>query len=454
MRRSHAEGCDRLLFTNRDLKRLILPLFVEQVLAIAVGMIDVMMVSYAGEAAVSGVSLVDMVAVVLINVFSALATGGAVVCAQYLGRRDREMACKSAEQLLFISTAIGAVITAFALLLCDPIIRLFFGTIEADVFRAASAYFRITALSYPVLAVYNAGAALYRAMGNSRVSMLVSLVMNAINVAGNALFIFLFHIPVEGVAIATLISRAAAAGMMMKLLSGRHNAVYLRSLRGIRPDVGMIRRILHIGVPNGLENGLFELGRVLVVSIIATFGTTQIAANAVANTLDGLGTIPGKAVNLAMITVVGQCVGAGDYGQAKQSTRKLMKLSYLGTHVINAGILLTLPLILKAYGNLSGDTLSLTRTLVWIHDGLAILMWPMSFTLPNALRAAGDVRFPMAVSIVSMVAFRIVLSVALGMGLGLGAVGVWIAMIVDWCCRIACFTLRYRSGKWMKMRAI
>lgn len=442
------------MFSNQDLKRLILPLFVEQVLAIAVGMIDVMMVSYAGEAAVSGVSLVDMVAVVLINVFSALATGGAVVCAQYLGRRDRGLACRSAEQLLFISTAIGACIMAITLLLAAPIIRLFFGSIEADVFEAALVYFRITAVSYPFLAVYNAGAALYRAMGNSRISMLVSLVMNAVNIVLNALFIFLFHIPVAGVAVATLVSRVVAAAMMMRLLGDVRNPVCVRTLRGFRPDGEMIRRILHIGVPNGLENGLFELGRVLVVAIIATFGTTQIAANAVANTLDGLGTIPGKAVNLAMITVIGQCVGAGDAGQAKHYTKKLLKLSYLGTLAINAGILLLLPLILKAYGNLSSETLKLTRTLVWIHDGLAILMWPLSFTLPNALRAAGDVRFPMVVSIASMVVFRIVLSVVLGIGLGLGAVGVWIAMIVDWCCRIVCFVLRYRSGKWMGMRAI
>lgn len=442
------------MFSNQDLRRLILPLFVEQVLAIAVGMIDVMMVSYAGEAAVSGVSLVDMVAVVLINVFSALATGGAVVCAQYLGRRDRALACKSAEQLLFISTAIGACIAALALLLAAPIIHLFFGSIEADVFAAALVYFRITAVSYPFLAVYNAGAALFRAMGNSRVSMLVSLVMNAVNIVLNALFIFLFHIPVAGVAIATLVSRVVAAILMLRLLGDARNPMRVRSPRGFRPDGAMLRRILHIGVPNGLENGLFELGRVLVVSIIATFGTTQIAANAVANTLDGLGTIPGKAVNLAMITVVGQCVGAGDCGQAKHYTKKLLKLSYLGTLAVNAGILLLMPLILKAYGNLSAETLSLTRTLVWIHDGLAILLWPMSFTLPNALRAAGDVRFPMVVSIASMVTFRIALSVVLGIGLGLGAVGVWLAMIADWCCRIVCFTLRYRGGKWMKMKAI
>ena len=377
------------MFSNQDLRRLIVPLVIEQVLSIAVGMIDVMMISAAGEAAVSGVSLVDMIAVVLINIFAALATGGAVVASQYMGARDTRNAC----------------------------------------------------------------AALFRSMGNSRVSMVTSLWMNLINIGGNALLLYVFHMGVAGVALATLVSRIVAAAIMLVLILQDRHAIHLPRTWRIRPDRAMIGRILRIGVPNGIENGIFQLGRVAVVSIIAGFGTMQIAANAVANTLDSLGCIPGQAMNLAMITVVGQCVGAGDYTQARRYTGKLMALTYAAGAVVNAAILLCLSPLLGLY-QLSDETRQLAATLVWIHDGCAILMWPAAFTLPNALRAAGDVRFPMVVSIFSMAVFRIVFSLILGQGLQWGAVGVWVAMVLDWVFRILFFVVRYARGRWTRFGSV
>lgn len=436
------------MFSNTDLKRLILPLVVEQALALTVGMADVMMVSYAGEAAVSGVSLVDMINVLLINIFAALATGGAVVTSQYLGAKNRKKACESADQLMVVTVVISAAIMALTLLLQEPLIRLFFGAIEDDVMAACITYLWISALSYPFLAVYNSCAALFRAMGNSKVSMLVSMVMNIINVAGNAFFIFIFHMGVAGVAAASLISRAAACVIMVVLLKNPEHQVFI-SLKWeyLKPDFPVMKKILHIGIPNGLENSFFQLGRVLVVSVISGFGTVQIAANAVANNLDGMGCIPGNAMNLAMITVIGQCVGARDYDQATQYTKKLMKIAYLSVIGWNAVILLTLPLSLKLY-NLSADTIWLSTVLVLIHNGCAMVLWPASFTLPNALRASNDVRFTMVVSIVSMVIFRILFSYILGIWFQMGAIGVWIAMIIDWVCRSVCFLWRFVRGKW------
>lgn len=436
------------MFSNTDLKRLILPLVVEQALALTVGMADVMMVSYAGEAAVSGVSLVDMINVLLINIFAALATGGAVVTSQYLGAKNRKKACESADQLMVVTVVISVAIMALTLLLQEPLIRLFFGAIEDDVMAACITYLWISALSYPFLAVYNSCAALFRSMGNSKVSMLVSMVMNIINVAGNAFFIFIFHMGVAGVAAASLISRAAACVIMVVLLKNPEHQVFI-SLKWeyLKPDFPVMKKILHIGIPNGLENSFFQLGRVLVVSVISGFGTVQIAANAVANNLDGMGCIPGNAMNLAMITVIGQCVGARDYDQATQYTKKLMKIAYLSVIGWNAVILLTLPLSLKLY-NLSADTIWLSTVLVLIHNGCAMVLWPASFTLPNALRASNDVRFTMVVSIVSMVIFRILFSYILGIWFQMGAIGVWIAMIIDWVCRAVCFLWRFVRGKW------
>jgi len=435
-----------LEFTKKDLKKLIIPLIIEQMLAVTVGMADTIMVSSVGEAAVSGVSLVDMINILIINIFAALATGGAVVASQLIGARERDRACLSADQLLLVTFTISIAIMTLSLLLREQLLRLLFGVIEHGVMKNALTYFSISALSFPFIALYNSSAALFRAMGNSRVSMVTSFITNIINIVGNAICVYAFHMGVAGVALPTLISRTVGAVIMLVLITDSRREVYVR-FKGFKIDFGMIRRILYIGIPSGLENSLFQMGRVLVVSIIATFGTVQIAANAVANNLDSLGTIPGQAMSLAMITVVGRCVGARDYEQAKYYIKKLMKSAYIVTIAMNASVILSMPLVLRAY-NLSDETLKLAAILVLIHDGCAMLFWPVAFTLPNALRAANDVKFTMIVSIASMWIFRIVFSYILGKFAGWGAIGVWISMIMDWICRLSFFITRYRSGKW------
>lgn len=442
-----SEIIEKKQFSNQAIYQLIIPLIIEQILAVTVGMADVMMISVAGEAAVSGVSLVDMINVLIINVFAALATGGAVVSAQFIGKRDRKQACASAYQLLMITAIISVIVMAMILLWKRPLLKLLFGEIEHDVMENAVIYLNITAVSYPFLAIYSSCSALFRSMGNSRVSMMLSLLMNIINIGGNAIFIFLLHLGIAGVAIPSLISRVLACIIILYLICNSKNQIYIDPKSKIKLDGVMIKKILHIGIPNGLENGLFQLGRVLVVGIIAGFGTVQIAANAVANNIDSLGCIPGQAISLAMITVVGQCVGAGDYKQCEYYTKKLMKISYAFTSSVNIIIVLILPLLLAVY-HLSDDTLELAKILISIHCICAVFLWPASFTLPNALRAANDVKFTMIASIASMWIFRIVTSYILGKWMQMGAIGVWIAMILDWIFRIICFVWRYFSGKW------
>ena len=435
-------------FSKKDLKKLIVPLIIEQALVIMVGMADTVMVSSVGEAAVSGVSLVDMINVLLINIFAALATGGAVVASQLLGERERGGACRSASQLMLITIAVSAATMGLSILFRIPILRLVFGDIEYDVLKSASTYFWISAVSYPFIGLYNSCAALFRAMGNSRISMLTALAANIIHIIGNAIGVYVLHMGVAGVAVPSLISRLFSAVIMIILLSDKRREIHIR-IKDFVPNLYMIKRILYIGIPSGLENSLFQLGRVLVVSIIAAFGTVQIAANAVANNLDSLGCIPGQALSLAMITVVGRCVGARDYDQVKYYTKKLLKITYVVTAAINAAIILSMPLLLSLY-NLSDETVRLASILVLIHDGCAMLLWPAAFTLPNALRAANDVKYTMIVSIASMWVFRIVFSFILGRMLGWGAIGVWTAMVMDWVCRIIFFVTRYKSGKWQK----
>lgn len=438
------------LFSGNDLKRLIFPLVVEQILAITVGMADTMMISSVGEAAVSGVSLVDMVNIIIINIFAAMATGGAVVTSQLIGAKREKEARASAGQLVLLCTSIAVAVMLLALSFKRPILHLFFGSIEQDVMDNALTYLVYSALSFPFLAIYNACAALFRAKGNSKISMKVSLWMNIQNLVGNALLIFVVHMGVAGAALSTLLSRIVAAALMLILITRPTDTLYLEH-KFPKPDFNLMRRILRIGVPNGLENSFFQLGKVLVLSMISLFGTSHIAANAVANNLASLGCIPGQAINLAMITVVGRCIGAGDYPQATYFTKKLLKITYLCMAALNLSILLSLPLLLNIY-QLSAETRRLAYIIILIHNSCAIFIWPVSFTLPNALRAANDVRFTMAVSIFSMASLRVAFSYVLCVLCGMGVVGTWIAMVLDWLLRATLFIWRMKSGKWKRYR--
>lgn len=421
----------------------------EQVLAITVGLADTIMVSSCGEAAVSGVSLVDMINVLIINIFAALATGGAVVVAQLLGARDNKRACDAAKQLYLVVTVISLAISALIMAFREPLLRLLFGTISDSVMQSALTYLTVSVFSYPVLAIYNAGAALFRAQGNSRVSMLIAGLINIVNLIGNSIMIFGLKWGVAGAATSSVISRGTAAVVITILLLNPEHTVSLRGGSRFRPDGGLIGRILQIGVPNGLENSLFQLGRVLVVSMIALFGTTQITANALANNLDAVAVIPGQAMSLAIITVIGQCIGAGDEAQCRFMAKKLMKITYAVTALTCITTIALTPLILKVY-SVSPEALALGFILIIIHNGCAIVLWPASFALPNILRAANDVRYPMLCSIASMVLIRLAVGYLLAVHFGMGAIGIWIAMVGDWMCRAICFAARLISGKWLK----
>ena len=437
------------MFSNQALRRLIVPLIIEQFLSVMVGMADIAMVSAAGETAVSSVALVDLINVLILNVFAALATGGAVVCAQSIGARRLDRASRAANQLMYIVTAAALVIMGLVLLLHRWLLGLLFGQVEPAVMEGAVTYFVISAWSYPFIALYNGCAALLRAMGNSRASMYVSALMNVLNVIGNAVLVYGFHMGVAGVALPSLFSRAVAAAVMLALLHSGRGLVRIHGLLRFRFEPPTMAKILRIGIPNGLENCFFQLGRVVLVSLISTFGTAQTAANAVANNIDNFGVIPGQALGLALITVVGQCVGAQEWEQVRFYTKKLVKFTYLCTWGLNAVLLLGLPLILSLY-SLTPETHWYAAVLIWIHNGCAMLFWPLAFTMPNALRAAGDVRVPMAVSIVSMVTVRVGGSYLLGLHFGLGAIGVWIAMVGDWIVRVICFVLRARKKLWLE----
>lgn len=437
------------MFSRKDLMKLIIPLIIEQILAVTVGMADGMMVARVGEAAVSGVSLVDSINVLLIGLFGALATGGAVVSAQFIGQKDGKKACVAGEQLIASTLMLSLIIMALALLGRAAVLKLIFGQVDAQVMTNALTYLFWSALSYPFIAVYNACAALFRSMGNSRTSMVAALIMNAINIVGNAILIFGFDMGVAGAAIATLISRMFAAAMMFLLLMNKQRPIHIEALPSFRPDFVMIRRIMKIGIPNGLENSMFQIGKILVQGIVAGLGTPAITANAIASSVGGLGVLPGSAIGLSLITVVGQCVGAGDYKAVKSYTRKLMKITYMIMGVLNLIIIFLIPFILHLYG-VSEETSGIASQLLIYHCILAALIWPTSFSLPNALRAANDVKFTMWTSMVSMWVWRIGFSYVLAVIFHMGVLGVWIAMTIDWLFRSICFLTRFHKEKYRR----
>lgn len=435
------------LFSNRELANLIGPLVIEQLLAVFVGMADSIMVANVGEAAVSGVSLVDNIMILIINIFAALATGGAVVAGQYIGRKDEKSACKAATQLVWFVSLSAVAIMILVYFGKDIILNQVFGHITAEVKGHADIYLLIVTASIPFIALYNGGAAIFRAMGNSQVSMRVSLLMNAINVIGNAILVFGLRIGTAGVAIPTLISRMVAAIVITVLLCNQTRILHIERTLKIRFDGRMIRKILAIGVPNGLENSMFQLGKILVLSLVSTFGTYAIAANAVSNAIALFQILPGMAISLAITTVISQCVGANDYEQVRYYLKKLLAIIYVAMVGTVALIFLALPLILKAY-NLSDQTAAAATNIIHFHGISAMIIWPLSFALPAAYRAAGDAKACMYTSIVSMWIFRIGFSYLVGKYMGLGVFGVWVAMVIDWVVRAICFIIRYFNGKW------
>ena len=437
-----------MLFSKQDIRKILFPLLVEQILAVALGMFDSMMVSSVGEAAVSGVSLVDSISILLINVFSALATGGAVVCSQFLGHKDAEGARSSAKQLYYAVFAVSSLLMTIALVFSSQILHLIFGKVEADVMAFAKTYFVITAISYPFLGLYNGGAALFRAMGNSKISLYVSLAMNLLNVGGNALLIYGFKLGVAGAAISTLAARIFGAAVMLILSHNRKNTIYVDNILRFRPSFPIIRRILRIGIPGGMENGMFQVGKLLTQSLVASLPTAIIAANSVANTLASFQYAAGGAVGLTLITVIGRCTGAGEKEQAKHYAKSLLFTAYK-IMLITSVLLTIFPKPIIGLFELSTEATDAVLRLVLLHNLATVLIWPLAFTLPHCFRAASDVMFPMVTSIISMWVFRVVCSYIFVLYFHLGVYGVWLAMFCDWLFRGSMFFIRLISNKWL-----
>jgi len=443
----------RQLFSNRALKAMIIPLLIEQLLQMVVGIADTLMVSYAGEATVSGVSLDTMLYTIFIYLFTAVATGGSVIVSQYLGSSDREKADLSAAQIYRMAGIVSVVCMGAVLLLGRWILALLYPSIEPEVMQACRTYLWIVALSFPANAVYNAGAALYRSMGRTRTTMYVSVAMNLMNVAGNAIGIFVLHAGAAGVAWPTTISWYFAAILMTCLCMNPRSQVSFHPRLALKPNPEMRRRITRVALPNAVENTLFQLAKVVLGALIATFGTSQIAANGIGQTFWSLAACMCVSMSPVFITVIGQCMGAKDLEAADWYMKKLTRLSVALSMLWNALVLALMPLILPLY-SITAETRQLVFTIVIIHNCFAALVQPFSMPLSAGMRAAGDVRFAMWSSLFATVVCRTLFSFVLGLWMGLGVIGIALAMGIDWCIKGGLDIWRWKTGKWKAYRLI
>ena len=443
------------MFSNRMICSLLIPVVLEQLLNSIMGTADTMMVSNVGSAAISAVSLVDSINVLVIQAFSALAAGGAIICAQYIGQRNKEKANESARQVLFIITAISVAVSLICLVFQKPLLRLIFGSVEPAVMRASETYFFYTALSFPFIAAYDSAASIFRAQDNTKGPMIISMISNVMNIAGNAVMIWVFHMGVAGAALSTLISRIFCAVVVIIQLRKEKEGqeIVVRDYFEIRPDWSMIRRILGLGIPSGIENSMFQLGKLAIQSTVSTLGTTAIAAQAMTNILENLNGIAAIGVGVGLMTIVGQCLGAGRQDEAVYYIKKLCVIAEVIIIISCLGVFeLTKPITIL--GGMEKESADMCFHMVMWITIVKPLVWIMAFIPGYGLRAAGDVKFSMIVSCCTMWACRFCLCVFLIRVMGFGPMGVWIGMFADWTLRGIIFTWRFHSRKWLQHKVI
>lgn len=441
------------MFTKKQIWALLIPLMVEQILTSLMGTADTMMVSNAGSAAISAVALVDSINVLVIFIFSAMATGGSIICAQYIGQKNTEKACEAGRQLVLTVAVLSVMSMVLCVLFRNVLLQVIFGTVDPEVMANAKIYFLITAFSYPFIGLYNAGAALFRTGGNSRLPMTISTISNGINIAGNAYMIFILNMGVAGAAIATLISRVFCAVVVLYFLRRPRQPIVVRDYWKIRPNTALILSIMAMGIPTGIENGMFQFGKLAIQSTISTMTTAEIAAQAMTAMLEQMSSYASIGIGLGMITIVGQCIGAGRFDEAKKYVIRLTVYGEIGI-IISCLIVGVLVRPVTVLGGMEPVAADLTVRLVHFVFLIKPFPWVFSFMLAYGMRAAGDVRYCMAVSSVTMWIFRVIIVVVLVRVFHMGPIAVWIGMISDWIVRGICFTWRFASGKWMRQLAV
>ena len=442
-----------LMFDNRKLAKLLIPLALDQLLNSFMGTVDTLCVSNLGSAAISAVSLVDSINILISQAFFALASGGTVVCSHYLGCKEKKQAQEAARQLVFITFMLSLAITVLFVIFNGPLLHLIFGKVEQDVMSNARKYFFFTTLSYPFIALYDDGSCILRAQENSRLPMQISIVSNIMNVIMNLVFVWIFHWGVAGTAISTLISRIFSMAVVMIKLRNPSFDVSLRHYFSIRPDWSKIKKILYIGIPSGIENSMFQFGKLAIQSTVSLMGTAAIAAQGMTNIIENLNGILAIGIGIGLMTVVGETLGAGHKEEAVYYIKKLCIIAEV-TLVLSCIFMYAITRPITLFGGMEPESAKLCIFMVTCITIVKPLIWDMAFIPAYGLRAAGDVKFSMTVSVLTMWLCRVTLATVLARVFHMGPMAVWIGMFTDWGIRNIIFTIRFHSRKWLQHKVI
>lgn len=442
------------LFSRKDLLALSVPIVIESILSIITGMVDSIMVSSAGEAAVSGISLVNQINVLFAVIFSAIASGGVIITSQYLGSGNLAKAKTSANQLLYATTACALFLTLAIIGIIPQVLRLVYGQLDADVFESAKVYYFYLLLGMPCYAMASSCNALLRATSHSKLALMLSGGANLLNIIGNAVLIYGFKLGAAGAAISTTFCHIVWCIIAMFILHNQGLPVHFENLLKFRLDFDVMKRVMQVGCANGLESGLFQLGKLLVSSLISSFGTVIIAANAVANNILNIGWSIVGSLGTVLLTVVGRCIGADQPQQAKAYTKKFLMLGHVFTFVIFGSVFLLRTQLVQMFA-FEQSSLDIAAYYTGVAALLTIVAFYGNTFLPvSAFRAAGDIRYAAILSISSMFLFRVGLSYLLNYLFDIGLMCVWLGMFADWAVRSFLNTLRFRSGKWLQKKLI
>ena len=441
------------IFTNKMLMSLFIPVLIEQIMTVAIGIADTVMVSHVGETAVAGISFITTFNTSIKVLMSGLSAGGSIILSQYIGKGDYRSGKKALKMSFYSIISLALLASIILYIYKELILSMIVGAVELEVMENARIYFTMSTYSFPFFAIYYIASASYRAMGSTRITMIFSSIMMLLNLTIKAILIYVINLGVLGVGISTLVSTAFVSIIMLIMICNKKNMIYIEKIFAPNLDFKMIKRIYALGIPTSIENGIFQIGILLTQRIVAVFGTIAIAADAIAKSLIPASNIICACFSIVIVTVVGQCMGAGKIDQAVIYTKHLLKISYIISLFINI-ICILLNKFFVGIFDLSYEVSVLASNIFYIFCIGTIFLYPVSFVLPNALRATGDTKFTMVVSILSMFIARIGLALMSGKHLSMGLYGVWIAMQIDWIVRSTIFSFRYKQGKWKNFKVV
>ena len=439
------------LFSKKDLKKLYVPILIEILLTVSVGVADTMMVSQAGETAVSGVSCFNTIQNFLIALFSAFATGGSVVVGQLLGMKNYERAKNAVKDLMYLTLLVSILLSLSFIGFKEPLLRLIYGESEEAVIASALDYALPILISLPFLASQSSLNAILRVQGKTKTTMWSSIIANIINVVGNAIFILVFDMGALGVGISTLISRIISALILFFASRNKGLQAPLEKILQFRHQGNMMGTIFSIALPSGIENSIFQLGKIVMIATIAQCGTSSMAAFSVLDNIGTFSNITGQAAGQTLMVVGGYAAGAGRFDESRRMTKVFLAIAYVSMAILAVIILVFLKPIISIY-SFSQETADLSYRILFEYMFWSTIVWPTSFAFPNILKSSGDVKYTMLVAILSMWLFRVFIARVLGIYMGFGIVGVMWGMYIDWVVRAIAFLIRYKSGVWTEKR--